>query len=134
MDAFKKELEELINKHSIENKVDMPDFMLSNMICRMIEATGPSIKEVLDWHGCDSVTHPSPDLTGSSPVYCQCCSCGKILAVDRKPWACGPFFAECECGRRFRVRVSVDDVPTKKSTSPPSVADMGEAEEPCQKE
>ena len=61
MEAFEKELAELLNKHSIENVVDMPDFLLAGMICRMIEAMGPSIKKTLDWHGCDSVCHPSPN-------------------------------------------------------------------------
>jgi hypothetical protein len=41
--------------------VDMPDFILAGMICRMIEAMGPSIKKTLDWHGCDSVCHPTPN-------------------------------------------------------------------------
>lgn len=59
MEEFKKELESLINKHSIENMVDMPDFILASMICRMIEAIGPSIKRNLAWHGCDSICHPS---------------------------------------------------------------------------
>jgi hypothetical protein len=58
MDVFKKELEALISKHSIENKVDMPDFVLANMLCCMIEAIGPSIKQNLDWHGCNSICHP----------------------------------------------------------------------------
>jgi hypothetical protein len=62
MEAFEKELTELINRHSIENVVDMPDFLLAGMICRMIEAMGPSIKKTLDWHGCDSVCHPSPNV------------------------------------------------------------------------
>jgi len=61
MEAFEKELEELINKHSIENAVDMPDFILAGMLCRMIEAMGPSVKKTLDWHGCDSVCHLSPN-------------------------------------------------------------------------
>ena len=61
MEEFEKELEQLINRHSIENTVDMPDFLLAGMICHMIEAMGPSIKKTLDWHGCDSVCHPSPN-------------------------------------------------------------------------
>ena|GEM_PF-4902117 len=64
MEEFEKELTELLNKYSIENVVDMPDFLLAGMICRMIEAMGPSIKNTLDWHGCDSVCHPSPNATG----------------------------------------------------------------------
>ena len=61
MDEFKKELEILINKHSIENTVDMPDFILAEMLCQMIEGMGPSIKRALDWHGFDSVSHPAPE-------------------------------------------------------------------------
>jgi hypothetical protein len=56
MDTFKKELEELINRHSIENNVDMPDFMLADFLCQII-ASLPT-KQLLDWHGCDSVCHP----------------------------------------------------------------------------
>jgi len=59
MEAFEKELEQLLNKHSIENMVDMPDFLLAGMICRMIEAMGPSIKKTLEWHGCESACYPA---------------------------------------------------------------------------
>lgn len=58
MENFKKELESLINKHGIEDLIDMPDFILADMICRMIESIGPSVKQTLDWHGCDSICHP----------------------------------------------------------------------------
>ena len=61
MEAFEKELTTLINRYSIENVADVPDFILAGMICRMIEAMGPSIKKTLDWHGCSSVCHPSPN-------------------------------------------------------------------------
>ena len=61
MEEFKKELEALINKHSIENVVDMPDFILAEMVCNMIDAMGGSLKQNLDWHGCDSVCHPAPN-------------------------------------------------------------------------
>jgi hypothetical protein len=58
--AFQEELTHLINRHSIENVADMPDFILADMICRMIEAIGPKVKHTLDWHGCSSVCHPKP--------------------------------------------------------------------------
>jgi len=58
MVEFKKELEELINKHSIENKCDIPDFLLASMICDFIEVIGKSFKKTLGWHGCDSECHP----------------------------------------------------------------------------
>ena len=58
MEKFEKELEALINKHSIENKCDMPDFILARMIVAFIKAVGSPIKQNLDWHGCDSICHP----------------------------------------------------------------------------
>ena len=45
MDEFEKELTHLINRHSIENEVDMPDFMLARMLCATIESMGASIKK-----------------------------------------------------------------------------------------
>ena len=54
---FQKELEHLINKYSIENKCDMPDFLLAEMVVGFINNIGESIKKNLDWHGCDSVCH-----------------------------------------------------------------------------
>ena len=62
MNAFEDELAVLINKHSIENEVDMPDFLLAHMICRFITAVGKPFKETLDWHGTSSVCHPAKDL------------------------------------------------------------------------
>ena len=61
--AFLNELKELINRHSIENVADVPDFILAVMICRFLAAVGPSIKKTLDWHGCNSVCHTSPNAT-----------------------------------------------------------------------
>ena len=57
-ETFQKELERLINKHSIENQVDMPDFLLAEMVCSFIATVGVSVKKNLDWHGRDSVCHP----------------------------------------------------------------------------
>ena len=59
MDEFKKELEVLINRYNIENKADVPDFILAEMFCGFIESIGSQIKRTLDWHGCDSVCHPT---------------------------------------------------------------------------
>lgn len=58
MNDFKNELTALINKHSIENVCDVPDFILSDMVCRFINAIGQPIKQTLDWHGTDSICHP----------------------------------------------------------------------------
>lgn len=58
MEDFKKELTTLINRHSIENEWDMPDFLMAQVICQFIESVGPTFKKALDWHGVDSVCHP----------------------------------------------------------------------------
>ncbi len=60
MKEFQSELASLINKHSIENEVDMPDFLLAELLCRVIEAIGKPVKETLHWYGCVSVCHPKP--------------------------------------------------------------------------
>lgn len=58
-EEFKKELEKLINRHSIENDCDIPDFILAEMICNIIVESGKSFKKALDWHDCDSICHPN---------------------------------------------------------------------------
>lgn len=69
MEEFEKELTHLINRHSIENVADMPDFLLAGMICRMVEAMGPSIKKTLDWHGCDSPNEESSTRPVTSTAF-----------------------------------------------------------------
>ena len=64
-DKFIKELTELINKHSIENICDVPDFLLAEMVWMFIATQGIAIKKTLDWHGCDSVCHPKEEQDGS---------------------------------------------------------------------
>jgi hypothetical protein len=54
MDAFKEELIKLINKYSIENKANMPDYVMGEMLCNMIEVIGSCTKQTLQWHGCCS--------------------------------------------------------------------------------
>jgi len=60
MKRFEKELKKLINKYSIENECDMPDFLLAKMIVGFIKSVRKPIKKTLDWHGCDSTCHPKP--------------------------------------------------------------------------
>lgn len=48
---FKKELTYLINKHSIENHGDVPDYMLSEYVMRCIFAVGVLCEERDAWFG-----------------------------------------------------------------------------------
>lgn len=61
LERFENELKSLINTHSVEKIANMPDFVLAKMICRMIEVIGYHVKENLDWHGCESPCHLSPE-------------------------------------------------------------------------
>lgn len=76
MQAFQNELEQLINKHSIENQCDIPDFLLAETICRFIQAIGTPFKKTLDWHGCNSVCHPAQEHASRSDREKPCWSCG----------------------------------------------------------
>lgn len=55
---FRTDLIKLLNRYSIENECDMPDFLLADLLIGTIKAIGKPIKKTLDWHGCDSVCHP----------------------------------------------------------------------------
>jgi hypothetical protein len=57
-ERFKKELSELLNRYCIDNQCDIPDFILSEIICGIIDSIGIQFKKALDWHGTDSVCHP----------------------------------------------------------------------------
>ncbi len=46
---------------------------------------------------------------GDELVKCQC-SCGKILEISRKPWECGSWHIPCNCGKKLKVRVLVDQM------------------------
>lgn len=59
MKLFEDELENLINRYSIENYCDIPDFLLAKLITNLIETIGETSKATLDWHGTDSVCHPN---------------------------------------------------------------------------
>lgn len=62
MKEFEKELTTLINQHSIENICDIPDYLLAGMVCNYIQYVASITKEVLDWHGCNSICHPQQGL------------------------------------------------------------------------
>ena len=51
LNVFQKELEKLINKHSIENYWNMPDYLMAKMITDFIEVSSNSMKMNLEWHG-----------------------------------------------------------------------------------
>ena len=51
MEIFRKELENLINKHSLENGSDTPDFMLATYLVSCLENYNEIIKTREKWYG-----------------------------------------------------------------------------------
>jgi len=49
MEVFEKELTELINKHSMENASDTPDFILAHYLCNCLSAFNLATKERTKW-------------------------------------------------------------------------------------
>ena len=105
MEAFEKQLAQLINQHSIENVADIPDFLLAGMICRIIEAMGPSIKKTLDWHGCDSVCHSSPNAEAETSERSGDSSPATCSDFDR-----GVYFRSACSGLWYRCKESAGDI------------------------
>jgi len=50
---FQKELANLINCHSIENLVDLPDYLLAEILCSIIDGIGPSMRKHMDQYEVD---------------------------------------------------------------------------------
>lgn len=48
-DNFKKELTELINRHSIENDSDTPDFILASYLINCLNAYAETVKKRDKW-------------------------------------------------------------------------------------
>ena len=72
MKEFEKELKDLINKYSIENECDMPDFLLAEMLVNVIKGVSNPIKKCLDWHGCNSICHPTCEHGCNSTCNSTC--------------------------------------------------------------
>lgn len=46
-----KELEALVNKHSIENESDTPDFLLATLLSETLKTYAKVVKARDDWYG-----------------------------------------------------------------------------------
>jgi hypothetical protein len=50
---FLAELRRLINRLSLENEINMPDFLIAEMLCDCFEDIGRRVKERDKWFGID---------------------------------------------------------------------------------
>jgi hypothetical protein len=51
MSDFEKELEHLLNRHSMENGSNTPDFILARFLTRCLHAWNDSVCKREDWYG-----------------------------------------------------------------------------------
>lgn len=51
MDDFRKELETLINRHSLENGSNTPDFILANYLVACLKVFDATLVEREKWYG-----------------------------------------------------------------------------------
>jgi len=49
--VFHLELTRLINRHSMENESNTPDFILANYLCECLEHFNAAVKERERWYG-----------------------------------------------------------------------------------
>lgn len=49
--TFRDELEQLINKHSLENKSDTSDFLLADYLISCLAAFNETVRARETWHG-----------------------------------------------------------------------------------
>lgn len=61
MTEFEKELGQLINKHSIENESDTPDFILASYLRKCLTIFGSIVLARDDWYGHKSLTRRLQD-------------------------------------------------------------------------
>ena len=54
-DNFRKELEDLLNKHSMENESNTPDFILSDYLTRCLDAFDIAVQDRTHWYERDKV-------------------------------------------------------------------------------
>ena len=50
-EQFVKDLEHLINKHSIDALTETPDFILASMVGKFIESYAVTVHRNVQWHG-----------------------------------------------------------------------------------
>jgi len=68
MSEFKKELEELINKHSKENGSDTPDFILAEFLSSVLDAFDTAVTRRTKWYGTDFDQERMEKLTAVADI------------------------------------------------------------------
>jgi hypothetical protein len=66
---FEKELSELINKHSLENSLEMPDFMMAELLVNMLKAMRLARKLNDGWHGMNAYPDDYKELKKSVETF-----------------------------------------------------------------
>ncbi|MEE8240133.1 MAG: hypothetical protein V3R16_02595 [Nitrospirales bacterium] len=61
---FERELRDLINRNSMENGCNTPDFILANFLVKCLEAFNFSVNHRADWYGAHSEPGKAAELRG----------------------------------------------------------------------
>lgn len=61
METFEKELSALINKHSLENGSDTPDFLLAQFLIDCLKIWNKNIKARENWYGREKQNQKTTD-------------------------------------------------------------------------
>jgi len=62
MKSFEKELEDLINRHCMENASDTPDFILAYYLKSCLDAFDTAVRRRTEWYGKPSDSGPMTDV------------------------------------------------------------------------
>lgn len=60
MSNFRKQLEELINSHSLENESNTPDFILAEFLVSSLAAFDNAVKHRTDWYQDEPLPEDEP--------------------------------------------------------------------------
>lgn len=61
---FKNELTVLVNKYSIDNEVNMPDFIISEMLCNILKSIRSSSQDAKHWNTLyETIYDPKSQIT-----------------------------------------------------------------------
>lgn len=91
MSDFRRELEQVINRHSKENAGgDTPDFILAEMLAIVLTTVGTAIHKRDQWYG-----HPSASVLKRFPIAPTPQGEGRRVHLDHCP--ANPLIAMCIC-------------------------------------
>jgi len=88
--AFRSELEKLINRESMENGSDTPDFILAEFLTDCLDLFDRTVRAREKWYGREAQTVPSYEAPKDAIPKYPCCACkqpfllGDLTFIERE--------------------------------------------------